>query len=52
MSDTVDEAQQRFKEPAQPMSEYEREQQRIRANYERLKAERLTREASQNPSQA
>jgi hypothetical protein len=34
------------------MSEYEREQQRIRANYERLKAERLAREAAANADQA
>jgi hypothetical protein len=32
-------------EPAPTISEYEREQRAIRANYERLKAERLAREA-------
>jgi hypothetical protein len=32
-------------EPAPTISEYEREQRTIRANYERLKAERLAREA-------
>jgi len=33
------------RQPVQAISEYEREQQAIRSNYERLKAERLAREA-------
>jgi hypothetical protein len=32
--------------PAPVMTECEREQQRVRANFERLRAERLAREAS------
>ena len=44
----TDEAERLFArpQPAQTISEYEREQQRIRANMERLKAERLAREAA------
>jgi len=47
MSDTSEKAQRLFKsQPRAPAaSEYERDQQRIRANLERLKAERLAREA-------
>jgi hypothetical protein len=51
MNDTTLEAALRiFKQlaPTPTSSEYEREQQRIRANYERLKAERLAREAAAN----
>jgi hypothetical protein len=45
MSDTSEQAERLFKpQPqAKAVSEYEREQQRIRANFERLKAERLAR---------
>jgi hypothetical protein len=45
---TLEEAQRLFKQPAPAptMTEYQLEQMRIRANYERLKAERLTREAA------
>jgi hypothetical protein len=32
--------------PVQAISEYEKEQQAIRSNFERLKSERLAREAS------
>jgi hypothetical protein len=45
----TEEAQRLFKPHTQPesaMSEYEREQRRIRENLERLKAERLAREAA------
>jgi hypothetical protein len=47
---TIEAAQQLFEkvEPAPPITEYEREQQRIRANYERLKAERLERESNES----
>jgi len=48
MIDRLDEALKLFKpaEPAPTMTEYQREQQAIRANYERLKkADRLIREA-------
>jgi len=40
---------ERLFEPPQPekiISEYEREQQAVKANYERLKAERLARESN------
>lgn len=52
MNDTTLEALKLFKtaEPAPAMTAYERERQRIRANYERLKAERLAREAEAKPS--
>jgi hypothetical protein len=45
----LEEALRLFKptKPAPTICEYEREQQRIRANYERLKAERLARERSE-----
>jgi hypothetical protein len=48
MNDTkFEEASKLFRriETAPTMTEYEREQQAVRANYERLKAERLAREA-------
>jgi hypothetical protein len=47
---TLEEAQRLFRQPAPAptMTEYQLEQQRIRANYERLKAERLAREAAAN----
>jgi hypothetical protein len=50
MTDTNQEALQLFKqaEPAPTISEYQREQLAIRANYERLKAERLAREAKRD----
>jgi hypothetical protein len=51
MNDTnLEEALQLFNQPvpAPTMTEYQLEQQRIRANYERLKAERLAREAAAN----
>ena len=38
----------RAEKPVIPNSEYEREQQSIRSNFERLKAERLAREALAN----
>ena len=37
-------------EPVPTITEYQREQLAIRSNYERLKAERLAREASNNQS--
>jgi hypothetical protein len=48
MTDTTKEAERLFKPQAEAhaASEYEREQQKIRANLERLKAERLAREAA------
>ena len=55
MSDTnLEEALKVFSqtEPAPTMNEYQREQQRIRANYERLKAKRKAREAAADPNQA
>jgi len=55
MSNTaLEEAQRLFEKPkpAPTISEYEREQQRIRTNYERLKAERLAREAAANDNPA
>jgi hypothetical protein len=47
MSDPKEVAAQLFKEakPAPPMTEYQREQEKIRANLERLRRERLAREA-------
>ena len=47
MYDITEEAQQLFKQSARTpiMNEYQLEQARIRANFERLKAERLAREA-------
>jgi hypothetical protein len=51
MNDTNLEAAQRlFKQPAPAptMTEYQLEQLRIRLNFERLKAERLAREAAAN----
>jgi hypothetical protein len=53
MSDTnLEEAQQLFKqaEPAPTISEYQREQIRLRASYERLKQQRREREAVANGS--
>ena len=46
MSDTLEEASKLFRriEPAPTMTAYQREQQAVRANHERLKAERLARE--------
>jgi hypothetical protein len=48
MSDTLEEASKLFRriEPAPTVSEYEREQQAIRLNYDRLRAERLARETA------
>jgi hypothetical protein len=48
MDDISEEASKLFRqiEPAPTLSEYQREQQAIRANLERLRAERLAREAS------
>jgi hypothetical protein len=46
---TLQEANRLFEETTKPapiMTAYEREQQAIRANYERLKAERLARETA------
>jgi hypothetical protein len=51
MNDTkFEEAEKLFGriEPTPTMTEYQRDQQRIRATYERLKAERLAREADQS----
>jgi len=44
------EAEQLFKEPepTSTMSDYEREQDKIRANLERLRRERLARDAGSN----
>jgi hypothetical protein len=52
-TDKNNEASALFKpaEPAPTVSEYHREQQTIRSNLERLKAERLAREAA-NQNQA
>jgi hypothetical protein len=46
MNDIKEEAARLFKpsKPQSKVSEYERDQRHIRANYERLKAERLARE--------
>ena len=48
MSDTLEEASKLFRriEPAPTVTEYQREQQAIRDNYQRLKAERLARETA------
>ena len=49
MSDQILEEAKRLFDQAKPapiISEYEREQQAIKANYERLRAERLAREAA------
>jgi hypothetical protein len=47
-TNTIEEALKVFKQPAPAptITEYEQERQRIRANYERLKAERLAREGA------
>jgi hypothetical protein len=47
MNDPKQQAEQFFKEPkpTSTMSEYEREQEKIRANLERLRKERLARQA-------
>jgi hypothetical protein len=47
MSDPEDEAEQLFKDPkpAPAKSEYQLEQEKIRANFQRLRAERLARGA-------
>ena len=48
MRDNLAEAAKLFRqiEPAPTLSEYQREQQAIRANLERLRAERLARETT------
>jgi hypothetical protein len=51
MNDQILEEALRIFEPAQTapaISEYEREQQAIRSNFERLKAERLARESKRD----
>jgi hypothetical protein len=47
MTDTTEEAERLFKQlqPSETLSSYEIEQRRIRHDLERLKAERLAREA-------
>jgi len=52
MNDRKVEAEQLFNEPkpATAMSEYEHEQQKIRSNLERLRKERLAREATSKQS--
>jgi hypothetical protein len=52
MNDPKQQAEQLFKEqkPTTTMSEYEREQEKIRANLERLRRERLAREAGSERS--
>jgi hypothetical protein len=47
MTDPKTEASKLFKQeqPTSTLSDYEREQQAIKANYEKLKAERLARES-------
>jgi hypothetical protein len=54
MNDTkFTEAEKLFQEtkpaPAPTMTEYQREQQRVRQNYDRLRAERLAREERTRP---
>jgi hypothetical protein len=48
----IEEAQRLFKpaEPAPAMTEYEREQMAKMANFHRLRAERLAREAANKPT--
>jgi hypothetical protein len=52
MNDPKQQAEQLFKEqkPTTTMSEYEREQEKIRANLERLRRERLARDAGSKQS--
>jgi hypothetical protein len=52
MNDRKDEAERLFNEPkpATAVSQYEREQRKIHANLERLRKERLAREATSKQS--